>query len=392
MVSFSIIGPLDQPLGNKRLLQELKAGFNQGEFSTYRMIVAYAKTGPLYRLYEHIAKWRLDGAIAEAIVGIDQQGTSKEALELMLELFNRVYVTQSSGITFHPKIYTFLGTTKARAHIGSNNLTVGGTEKNFETTCILELNLPDDANNLAEIERTWQELLPENCQATRLLTSSLLQELVSAGLVLNERDIRSHEADRAKVGTVNHSGTIEIKPESPIPASIMTTKGKPVAAGTESSNEVRGFAIQVRPHSNGEIHLSVSAALQNPKFFKWPFNGKTIPKKAGNPSYPQLLPDPIVNITVFGAPTDPLIEISNYALNTVYYSTNSEIRITASPILEFVPEFSIMIFEESEEETVTYDITIHRPDSPSYGLWLSACNQTMPSGGGGKVPRKFGWF
>jgi HKD family nuclease len=159
-MQFSFIKPLEQPPGVRRLLSELKAALMDDRFSEFRLIVAYAKTGPLYRLRELLEQWRDRGNRIEAISGIDQQGTSREALELALELFHSVYVTQESGITFHPKIYLFKGKTAARAFIGSNNLTVGGTEKNFEAAIQLDLALPDEAAMLAKLEEGWASLLP----------------------------------------------------------------------------------------------------------------------------------------------------------------------------------------------------------------------------------------
>ncbi len=151
-----------------------------------------------------------------------------------------------------------------------------------------------------------------------------------------------------------------------------------------------GLAIQIRPHHNGEIFLSVRAALQNPAFFSWPFTGETTPKIAGRAPYPQHDPDPIVNFVVYGKEQKPVLVLTKYPLNTVYYAENSEIRITALPVVEVSPEYSIMIIEPSNETGTTWDITVHRPDSPEFDSWLAVCNQSMP--GGGKQPRKFGWF
>ena len=132
MPRLSLIRPLDQPPGTRRLLHDLKNALGDDRLSRFMLIVAYAKSGPLHRLREHLESWKDAGKTAEAILGIDQHGTSREALELALTLLDSVYVTQASGITFHPKIYLFTGDHFARAFVGSNNLTVGGTEKNFE--------------------------------------------------------------------------------------------------------------------------------------------------------------------------------------------------------------------------------------------------------------------
>jgi HKD family nuclease len=412
MARFSFIKPLDQPLGNRRLLGDLKEALNDPRFDNFRLIVAYAKSGPLYRLESHLRNWRSAGKTAAAVIGIDQQGTSREALELALDLFDNVYITQEPGITFHPKIYLFKGSTAATAFVGSNNLTVGGTEKNFEAAIHIEIDLPAGAVELAQLEAAWDQLLPVSCPATTLLNAAGLKQLIANGLILDEKAMRisSGGGDGAVVPRgyrIAKSG-LKIKPESPLPkkpASAVvatstptstrrapaTTKASPIPVVPVSTGPVaRGLAIQIKPHHNGEIFLSVSAALQNPAFFSWPFNGFTTPKKAGNPSYPQLDPDPLVNIDVFGASATPILTLNAYALNTVYYTKKSEIRITASPLVPVVPDYSIMILERSTDPTITYEITIYRPDSPEFAAWIAACNQTMP--GGGSTPRRYGWF
>lgn len=365
--------------------------------STFRLIVAYAKSGPLHRLRECLESWRDARKRADAIFGIDQQGTSKEALELALTLFDSVYVTQAHGITFHPKIYLFAGDQFARAFVGSNNLTVGGTEKNFEAAVDVELDLPADAGDLATLESAWTDLLPASCSATRLLTDSLLKDLLDGGVVVPEKAMRANAGEDAKLGRVRGTtpARFQILPESPLPKGLLSATVAPVtwstgSATTATTTSVRGFAIQIKPHHNGEIFLSRTAAAQNPGFFGWPFTGRTTPKRASNPSYPQLDPDPIVNIAVFGQAPEPILTLPSYSLNTVYYERKSEIRITASPLVKDVPEYSVMLMERSESRDISYEITIHTPDSPEYAAWVAACNQVMP--GGGKTPRKFGWF
>lgn len=397
MPRLSLIRPLDQPPGTRRLLQDLKNALSDQRLSTFKLIVAYAKSGPLLRLRKCLESWSNAHKRAHAIFGIDQQGTSKEALELALTLFDSVYVTQAIGITFHPKIYLFAGDQFARAFVGSNNLTVGGTEKNFEAAVDIELDLPADADDLAMLESAWTDLLPASCSATRLLTDSLLRELLDGGLVVPERAMRPNAGEDAKLGRKLPATPTQFRilPESPLPKGLLSTEPASATSGTGSTTvgtptTVRGLAIQIKPHHNGEILLSRTAAAQNPGFFGWPFTGKTKPKRAGNPSYPQLDPDPIVNVAVYGPAAAPILELPSYALNSVYYEKKSEIRITASPLVKVVPEYSVMVMERSETPGISYEITIHTPSSPEYAAWVAACNQIMP--GGGKTPRKFGWF
>ena len=405
MVSLSLINPLDQPSGRRRLLADLINGIQDKRFSHFRLIVAYAKSGPLLRMKSAIVARRLKGLNIEAIFGLDQQGTSAQALSFALLHFDNVYVTRETNLTFHPKMYAFDGTGDARLFVGSNNLTVGGTETNFETALALDLKLPKDADTFRLFTDSWSELLPAKCVATKRLTASLLSDYVRDGTVLDEiamRGARRGGSTGSSMTKVPRSG-LKTQPASPLPArkpakpsasamtTVVATKATAsVGAGLMDPYAAQGLAIQIKPHHNGEIHLSVRAALQNPPFFKWPFSGLTVPKKPTNPAYPQLTPDPRVNITVYGAKLAPLLTLSDYALNTIYYSKKSEIRITASPLVGVAPDYSVMILQQSDEPGIDYEITVHTPASPDFASWLAACNQQMP--GGGAAPRKFGWF
>jgi HKD family nuclease len=390
MVQTSIIGPLDQPLGTRRLLDELKTALADSAFTRFRLIVAFAKSGPLLRLKSLIEPWQADGRRIEAVVGIDHQGTSRQALELALEFFDAVYYTREPGLTFHPKMYLFDGAHAARCFIGSNNLTVGGTETNFETGVRFDLQLPSDMPLLQTFDSVWTSLLPGGCPATKALDASTLAKLIADGAVPDESTMRVAASIGAgsaltagkTAGSKTARSGLAIKPPSALPRQLMLKgvpkKGKGAVAGTKPTGvaavsstapvaatipvATEGFAIQIRPHHNGEIFLSVTAALQNPSFFGWPFTGHTTPKKPSNPSYPQLTPDP--RVTVYGSAPAPVLSLNDYALNTVYYEKKSEIRITASPLVAVVPDNSIMIMSKGETLGTDYDIVIHRPDSP----------------------------
>ena len=392
MIGFSLIRPLDQPLGQRRLLGALRESLRDERFDDFRVVVAYARSGPLRRLQSDIERWREAGSTSAAIFGVDQQGTSRDALELANSLFDNVYITREPGITFHPKIYLFKGNRCARAYIGSNNLTVGGTEKNFESAVQLDLELPDDNEHLATINAAWNELLPGACAATSVLNTPNLNSLVERRLVLSEREsfaARKGDADSPSVGRGQHqrSGLVVV-PESPLPPAPRPLDN---ALATVVDREyVRGFVIQIKPHHNGEIFLSVSAAREYPEFFGLPFSGQTTPKRPGNPSYPQRSPDPVVNISVYGAPMASVLTLLRYNLNTVWYTARSEIRITASPLVGVVQDYSVMVMERSPTSGIDYEITIYLPSNPEYSDWVTACDRQMP--GGGRVPRKYGWF
>lgn len=404
MARITLRTPLDQPIGRHRLLADLQKSLLDEDFNKFRFVVAFAKVGPLLRLKSVIEKRRASGFRIEAIFGVDLQGTSAQALAFALEHFNNVYITREPNLTFHPKIYAFQGKTRARVFVGSNNLTVGGTETNFEAGICLDLTLPDDSESNDLFKSSWDEMLPSACPATKKLDRRLLSQLISDGTVPDEtlmRNARATGSGASQIPKAARSG-LKLKPPSALPARKVL---KPASTPPTSSTQARanaagisgitpysaqGLAIQIKPHHNGEIFLSVTAALQNPSFFQWPFKGQTVPKKGSNKAYPQLTPDPRINAMVYGAQSKPILILPDYPLNTVYYEKKSEIRITAAPFVSLVPDYSVMIMKNSEVVGIDYEITIHTPDSPDYADWVAACNQEMP--GGGSTPRKFGWF
>ena len=391
LTRFSLIRPTDQPRGRRRLLDELEVALKDQRFRSFRIIVAYAKARPLLHLQKHLARWSASGRTSGAILGIDQQGTSKEALEQALALFDEVYVTNQAGLTFHPKLYLFAGPEAASVFVGSNNLTVGGTETNFETTLNLEFDLPDDSDELSLFESSWNELLPDQCRATRPLDPVELAGLLTDGLVVDERTMRESVGGKAWKGRPKGPDDLTVKPARTVPdAQHQTSQVPSPPSAVVRPEDARGHAIQIKPHHNGEIFLSLRAVMQNPKFFDFPFKGRTTPKRRGNIGYPQLLPDPLVDIVVVDARGEVIFEKRDYALNTVYYKAKSELRITASPLVSVVPQYSVMLMEPSERAGIRYAITIHTPDSPAYQDWVDYCSYTMP--GGGSAPRKFGWY
>lgn len=190
MATISFLNPLDQPTGRRRLLAELKDGVANHAFTSLKIIVAFAKSGPLLRMQTLIEDHRARGLRVEAIFGIDQLGTSAQALKFALLNFDRVIITGETGLTFHPKVYLFEGPQSARMFVGSNNLTVGGTESNFEGALRIDLNLPGDNANMQAFRAAWDELMPGTCAASRVLDEALLNELVQDGTVPDETTMR----------------------------------------------------------------------------------------------------------------------------------------------------------------------------------------------------------
>ena len=392
MANYTYIHPTDQPTGAFRLLDWLENNFQNNDYQDFRCLVAFAKINPFYKLHDSIRQWHDCGKSSEAIIGIDHKGTSIQALQYALANFGSVYILHAAYSTFHPKLYIFSGSNKASAYYGSSNFTSGGLETNFEGGVIADFSLPADQQEFDKLYQCYTSTAGAACITK--LTAALLSALDAQGALLDETKKVKNPAASALAAPASASpfGKISIKPARPIPQNFMT----PSAPG--AGIVAKKLVIQVMPHHNGEIFLSKTAVNQNPAFFGYPFSGTTVPKKAGNATYPQRVPDPIVNIYVYDCTGALANTHAHYSLNTIYYQKKSEIRITITPsilsalhVSTVTANYPILVMEASSAPGCDYELLFFASGSAAYQNYLAACNQSLPPGGK-PVARKMGWL
>lgn len=400
MAGIELLLPMEQPSGRRRLADVLRESLEDLQYRRCRVAVAYAKVGPLLRLEPTLEAWREEGKTVQAIIGIDSRGTSIQALKFALDHFTETYVVKGSGfLTFHPKLYLIEGPDAAVAIVGSHNLTVGGTETNFEAGVLLRLALPGDAELLARLAGGWEDV--RNCARSHRLNGDLLERLSRAGLLLDELASNRKEATRERLALDTEDlfadifGDFDAKPPSSIQKSAFVRAKRADARSVVPARAVptEALIIEIVPHDNGEVFLSKLAVDQNPDFFGSPFTGETVPKRSGNRPYPQRVPDPVVAINIFDRRGLQIYRVRAFGLNTVYYSTKSEIRITFSQEwLDRVPKRSLMVMARAEPASgLDYVLDIYEPGSAQYRDLLARCDQTLPSGGAGRA-RRMGWM
>lgn len=412
-MEIQLLKPSEAPAGVMRLLGILQASLAIPEYNKCQMVVAFARLSGIVRLLPQIRAWRSRGHSVEAVVGIDRFGTSIEALQVMLEELDSVYIahTTDPACTFHPKMYLFEGDSRARAIVGSHNLTSGGLETNFEGSVIVDMQLPEEASQWKPFLDSWDQLLPGANPCSRKLDTAFLRKLIAAGQLLPELKIAqvAHAvALKEPTSATPARGflpAIRPVPPSPIPKGLLpglphskAGKKKPAKSlAVERPSTVEGLPraliIEIVPHHNGEIFLSKKAADAFPTFFGMPFTGKTVPKKAGNPACPMRTPDPLVEWRLYDKRGN-LSHHSKFSMNTVLYLKKSEIRITVAPSLaKAMPHYSVMVMWGGSSPLpadVDYVVDVFVPGSPGELKWGPVMNVTLP-GGGEKRPRRMGW-
>jgi HKD family nuclease len=148
-----------QPYGGFSLGDELTANLDSGEFQSFDFMVAFAKQSGVLRLKPALERFRAAGNVVNAIVGIDMDGTSYDALCSLLEITDSLHVVHSESMTqtFHSKVYAFTALTSVRVTVGSNNLTYSGLWRNFESsaTSVFDLADPVDVTTVARLHERF---------------------------------------------------------------------------------------------------------------------------------------------------------------------------------------------------------------------------------------------
>ena len=119
--------------------KELVKHFESNVYDSFTCLVAFASYGGVSALTKYIEEGKAKGMKFKVVLGFDQKGTSKEALEEVLawNVDARIFHTSSKNI-FHPKVYLFENRDIFTLIVGSNNLTVPGLVQNIECSLLIK--------------------------------------------------------------------------------------------------------------------------------------------------------------------------------------------------------------------------------------------------------------
>ena len=167
----------------------LKNSFENDSYTRFIAFIAFASKAGTEILNSMLEKARSHLKETKIFLGVDNGGTSTEALYALLDDdidVKIVYTT--SGPIFHPKIYLFSGTAKIRLIVGSSNLTRPGLFDNIEASAVLDFDSDDLSDTAMKdtvkcITKPLETLLEANQQE---LNKELIELLKSAGIVNSE--------------------------------------------------------------------------------------------------------------------------------------------------------------------------------------------------------------
>jgi len=189
-----------QPLTH-RFGKALCESLGEPDWQTFEAAVAWVRESGTKHIETAMKAFLDRGGSSSFSVGLDLGNTSKEGLENLLRFerhgYAHVYVYHNeANVLYHPKVYLFSNTEKARLIVGSNNLTQAGLYRNTEAG----LQLEGDKNDCAIIQAmqalmAWRDT---TSPFVRLLDETLLNDLVTKNYVLPEKALRQEQGTRRK--------------------------------------------------------------------------------------------------------------------------------------------------------------------------------------------------
>lgn len=160
--------------------------FKDEKFNSFYGISAFASVSAIRGLTESILNAKSKYQNIALIVGVDQEGTSKEALEQInsLGIFSFVYYQKESPI-FHPKIYLFEGENDTALIIGSSNFTGRGLFSNIESSLFVEFENSDiqGSNLILELKTYFRTLFDFSDSNLFEISQQIINDFVDEGIV-----------------------------------------------------------------------------------------------------------------------------------------------------------------------------------------------------------------
>ncbi len=143
---------------------QIATSFESKLYDKFYGFVAFAATSGISKLLKSIEKAKPNYQQLTFFIGVDNKGTSKEALETLLKnnIDTFIYHRPEDYVTYHPKLFLFEGKKHSRVIIGSSNMTRSGFLTNIEASIQLDFQpLTDKQGNklLLEIKDYFKEII-----------------------------------------------------------------------------------------------------------------------------------------------------------------------------------------------------------------------------------------
>ena len=194
-------------------------------FTEITVFVAFIRKPGILELKPFIQKAISEKRNVTFFVGRNEFITSKEALELLLELGVSAYIYNADKFIYHPKVYLFEGV-KNRIITGSSNLTKTGLFYNVECSLLLDFSNQDSAGLkvLNQLKDYFSPLLDFSDPNLEFVTQEHIDKLYAEGLIPTENfeydlnytiNPNGKQKKKFKLPEIGELGNIEITDDKP---------------------------------------------------------------------------------------------------------------------------------------------------------------------------------
>lgn len=364
------------------------------------LVSAFAKQKGVLRLIPSIISAVENKVEITIIVGIDIQGTSKEALELLLKTNTKVIIFKNatSQNTFHPKFFLFeTEPERATLFVGSVNLTNGGLSANYELLAKMKYDLKNEKAQYEYVKKALLPFLAPSSDLARPLTTELIQYLFERGDILSENELKATVyARKTKSGTQLPSPfKRRAIPSSPLPKEVVSYLLKQARPKTRNQKEAEdtiefdAFYMELNKIQGqnipGEIRIPMAARDVCPSFWGWPIKYKEIKRERGKKirRYFEWKPNWCI---IDGANLD--VSITEH-VRIYEYPDSMDFRFYSHKLVEWGADEGdiIRVTKGDSGDKFAFKCELAKKDTPAYVEWLPFCSETVKNSN-----RKFGFI
>lgn len=373
---------ISMPNDEFRLGDALVEALQDARYSNFEAAIAFVKTSGVKHLKEPLERFLARNGKISITIGIDQHGTSREALEQLLAVVSntdsqlRVYHNENES-TFHTKLYLVHGDAGALLFIGSSNLTEGGLFTNYEVDLCVELDFSNksDRTLFDQARNILQSYASDPSGLSQELNTELLDQLTQQSQVHTEAFLAQRRKSERTIEELAESADqqenifprIKVR-AAPRNVSVRSAASK-VPEYVPSQNE--GFVMTLMQTDAGrgqktpgtsarspEVFIPLAARDANPIFWGWPdeFTEDT--------SNPGKMDRSGVIFRMAGRDIE---------VNMMTWPAKSDFRLRSGALIEEMKVGDILRIERVEGESFQYYAEIVPQGTNLYDQYVALC-------------------
>lgn len=236
----SFLGQGIEPTSKNAVGNLLVKFLKEKKFNSFTGFSAFASEAGIYGLSGYINSAKKHFKKLTIIVGIDQGGTSKEALEEILSLNIESYIFyQKENPIFHPKFYLFEGTNDVKIILGSSNLTGTGLFTNIESSLLVEFNQTDNEGLalLSELKTYYKPILSFKDPNLFKINNKVINDFFHDGIVPDEATRKRNYSKSPSTSTGKNSKNSKVPKRivPTVPKNLFPSKSKKPKSATTVS-------------------------------------------------------------------------------------------------------------------------------------------------------------